>query len=43
MENLNEITLSFATLMSPSFIAYLLYRKITNKEADINISLPVTI
>ena len=43
MENLNEITLSFATLMSPSFIAYLLYRKITNREVNISISLPVII
>lgn len=43
MENLNEATLSFATLMSPAFIAYLLHRKIKNKEVNISISLPVII
>lgn len=43
MDNLNEITLSFATLLSPAFIAYVLYGKIKNKDINSSTSLPVII
>lgn len=43
MENLNEVTLSFATLISPAFIAYLVFRKLLNKSIYENINIALVI
>lgn len=43
MENLNEVTLSFATLISPAFIAYLIFRKLLNKSIYENMNIALVI
>lgn len=43
MESLNEITLLFATLISPAFIAYLIYRKLLNKSIYENMNIALVI
>lgn len=43
MDIFNESTIKFITLMSPSFIAYIFFKKIKNEDVNTNINLPMII